>query len=42
MAWAKYGNLMLPGTLPDKVTLDIDFTGEAAAQCDVPVINILL
>ena len=33
----KYGHLMLPGTFPDKVTTDIDFTDEAVAQCDVPV-----
>ena len=39
---SKYGNLMLPGGFPDKVTFDIDFTDEAVVQCDVPVIQILL
>ena len=38
---SKYGNLMLPGGFPDKVTFDIDFTDEAVVQCDVPVIQIL-
>ena len=42
MAWAKYGHLMLPRALPDKVTSDIGFTDEAVAQCDAPVTNILL
>ena len=38
---SKYGNLMLPGGFPDKVTFDIDFTDEAVVQCAVPVIQIL-
>ena len=39
----KYGHLMLPsGVFPDKVSPDIDFTGEAVVQCDVPVVKILL
>ena len=33
---AKYSYQMLPGTIPDKVTLDIDFNNETA------VIKILL
>ena len=28
--------------LPDKVTIDIDLIGEAAVQCYVPVVKILL
>ena len=36
---SKYGHLMLPSlTFPDKVTPGIDFTDEAVAQCDVPVV----
>lgn len=41
MAWAKYGHLMLPRALPDKVTSDIGFTDEAVAQCDFLVVKIL-
>ena len=33
---------MLPGTFPDKITPDTDFTDEALIQSDVPVIKILL
>ena len=29
----KYGHLILPGALPDKVTPDIDFIDEAVVQC---------
>ena len=40
---SKYGYLMLPsGTLPNNVTLGIDFTDEAVVQCDVPVVKMLL
>ena len=39
---SKYGDLMLPGAFPDKVTPDIDFTSEVVVQCDVPVVKILL
>ena len=39
---SKYGYLMLPGAFTDKVTPNIDFTDEAVAQCDVPVIKIFL
>ena len=38
---AKYGHL-LPGIFPDKVTLYSNLTDEAASQCDVPVVKILL
>ena len=38
----KYGDLMLPGAFPDKVTADIDDTDEAVVQCDVTVVKILL
>ena len=38
---SKYGHLMLPGTFPEKITPDIDFTDEAIVQCDIPVIKIL-
>ena len=38
----KYGHFVLPGSLPDKIIPDIDFTGEAVVQCDVPVVKILL
>ena len=37
---AKYGYLILPGTFPDKVTPDIDFTNEF--QCGAPVAEIVL
>ena len=37
----KYGQLMLPGTFPDKITLDIDITDEEVVICDVPVVKIL-
>ena len=30
-----------PGEFPDKVTPDVDFTGEVV-QCDVPFVKILL
>ena len=30
-----------PGTFPDKVTPDIDFTDEVVVQCDIPVVKIL-
>ena len=33
---------MQPETFPDKVSLDIDFTDEAAVQCDVSVVKRLL
>ena len=33
---------MLPGTFPDNVTPDTDFTHEVVVQCDVPVVKILL
>ena len=37
---SKYEHLMLPSlTFPDKVTPGIDFTDEAVAQCDVPVVK---
>ena len=40
---SKYGHLMLPsGAFPYKVTIDIDFTDEAVAQCNVPVVKIFL
>ena len=32
---------MLPRTLTDKVTPDIDFTEETVAQRDVPVVKIV-
>ena len=39
---SKYGHLMLPREVPDKVTPDIDFIDEALVQCyDVPVLKIL-
>ena len=38
---AKYGHLLL-GIFPDKVTLYSNLTDEAASQCDVPVVKILL
>ena len=38
----KYGDLMLPGAFPDKVTADIDDTDEAVVQCDVTVVKIPL
>ena len=39
----KYCHLMLPsGAFQDKVTIDIDFTDEAVAQCDVSVVKMLL
>ena len=34
----KYGYLMLPGACLDKVTPDINFTGEAVVQYDVPAV----
>ena len=37
----KYGHLMLPGVVPDKVITDIDFTDEAVVQRDVPVVKLL-
>ena len=43
MMLSKYGRLMLPsGTFPDKVTSGIDFTDEGVAQCDIPLVKILL
>ena len=39
---SKYGYLMLPGSFPDKVIPDIDFTNEAVLQCDDPVVKILM
>ena len=33
---------MLQGAIPDKVISDIDFTDEAAVQCDFPVVKVLL
>ena len=33
--------VLLSGAFPDKVTPDIDFTGETVVQCDVPVVKIL-
>ena len=39
---SKYGQLMLPGALPDKVTPDIDCIDEAVVQCYVPVIKLPL
>ena len=39
----KYGHLMLPsGVFPDKVTINIDFLDGVVAQCDIPVVKILL
>ena len=38
----KYGHLMLPRAFPDKFNPDIDFIDEAAVQCYVPVVKILL
>ena len=39
----KYDHLMLPsGAFPDKVTINIDFLDGAVAQCDIPVVKILL
>ena len=35
-----YEHLMLPRAFPDK-NHDIDFTGEAVVQCDVPVVKII-
>ena len=35
-----YEHLMLPRAFPDKND-DIDFTGEAVVQCDVPVVKII-
>ena len=39
---SKHGYLMLPGTFPDKVTLDIRFRDDAAVQCYVPIVKIFL
>ena len=36
---SKYGQFMLPGAFPEKVTPDIDFTDEAVVQYDVPVVK---
>ena len=38
----KYEHLVLPGTFPEEVTLDVDFKDEAVVQCDVPVVKVLL
>ena len=39
---SKYGYLMLPGAVPDKVTSDIDFACKVVGHCDVPVVKILM
>ena len=39
---SKHGHLMLPWVFPEKITPVIDFTDEAAVQCDTPVVKILL
>ena len=39
---SKYGHLMLKGAFPDKITPDIDFVDEAAVQCYISVVKILL
>ena len=36
---SKYGQLMLPGVFPDKITSDIDFTDEAVVDHGVPVVK---
>ena len=38
---SKYGHLGYPGTFPNKVTPETDFTDEVV-QCDIPVVKILL
>ena len=37
----KYGYLMPPGVVPNKVITDIDFTDEAVVQRDVTVVKLL-
>ena len=39
---SKYGHLMLPGEFPVKVTSEFDMTDEAVAQCDVPVLEMIM
>ena len=39
---SKYGHLMLPAVLPDKITPAIDFANESIVQCKVLVVKILL
>ena len=38
----RYGCLMSPETLPDKITPDVNFKDKTVVQCDVPVVKILL